>query len=79
MLAEGNTSARIDAETFWVKASGVQLDGCNADQFVRIRTRPVLTLLDSGDHDDEQICQTLNDARVESDSNLRPSNPAAGR
>ncbi len=73
ILAEGNTSARIDAETFWVKASGAQLDGCNADQFVRIHSRPILSLLDSTDHDDEQIRQTLSDARVENDSDLRPS------
>ncbi len=73
ILAEGNTSARIDAETFWVKASGAQLDGCSADQFVRIQSSPVLSLLDSGEHDDEHIRQTLSDARVEGDSDLRPS------
>lgn len=73
LLAEGNTSAGIDAETFWVKASGAQLDGCTADQFIRIQTRPVLTLLDACDPDDEQIRQTLSDARVEGESDLRPS------
>ncbi len=33
----------------------------------------MLALLDSRDHDDEQIRQTLSDARVEGDSDLRPS------
>ena len=73
ILAEGNTSARIDAETFWVKTSGAQLDRCNTDHFIRIQSRPVLSLLDSPDHDDEYIRQTLSDARVEGGSDLRPS------
>ena len=35
ILGEGNTSARADSETFWVKASGTELRTITADGFVR--------------------------------------------
>ena len=36
ILSEGNTSARIDEATFWVKASGVTLHQIDADGFVEM-------------------------------------------
>ena len=44
--AEGNTSARIDADTFVVKASGYSLRGIEEAGFVAMRFKPVLEILD---------------------------------
>jgi len=59
ILGEGNTSARIDDETFWIKASGAQLPTITAEGFVRVRFAPVLDLLDAEDPSDETIKQVL--------------------
>ncbi len=72
ILGEGNTSARVDDETFWVKASGVQLDGIAADGFVRVRFEPVLALLEAEDVSDDDVGRTLAEAAV-GENNARPS------
>ena len=36
ILGEGNTSARADADTFWVKASGTELRTIDCTGFVRV-------------------------------------------
>ncbi|MCB9455855.1 MAG: class II aldolase/adducin family protein [Anaerolineaceae bacterium] len=46
ILGEGNTSARIDADRFWVKASGVSLVGITGDGFVQVDTSKILAFLD---------------------------------
>ena len=46
ILGEGNCSARADAETFWVKASGSSMHGIDRSGFVRMRFEPVVALLD---------------------------------
>ncbi len=38
-LGEGNTSAAIDRNTFWVKASGVPLQGIGPQGFIEVRHR----------------------------------------
>ena len=48
ILGEGNTSARVDEETFWVKASGSRMEQIGPDGFVLTRFAPVLALLDAG-------------------------------
>ncbi len=73
ILGEGNTSARIDEETFWVKASGAQLPMITADGFVRVRFAPVLDLFDAEDPSDETIKQVLLEACVDNEDEQRPS------
>ena len=73
ILGEGNTSARIDDETFWVKASGAQLPTITAEGFVRVRFGPVLGLLDAEDPSDEMIKQALLEACVDNKAGQRPS------
>ncbi|MDH7484751.1 MAG: class II aldolase/adducin family protein [Anaerolineae bacterium] len=73
ILAEGNTAARADEETFWVKASGVALQGIEAGGFVRLRFAPVLAMLDGPDLSDEQIRQTLSAARTDPEASAHPS------
>ena len=46
IIGEGNTSMRIDEESFAVKASGQQMRGIEAGGFVAMRFAPLLALLD---------------------------------
>jgi rhamnose utilization protein RhaD (predicted bifunctional aldolase and dehydrogenase) len=65
ILGEGNTSARADAETFWIKASGVQLGRAGRDGFVRVRSAPVLAALDGPPLDDAALRELLKTATLE--------------
>jgi rhamnose utilization protein RhaD (predicted bifunctional aldolase and dehydrogenase) len=73
ILAEGNTSAKIDDTAFWVKASGVGMPGIGEDGFVAMDTARVLALLDGGSLNDEQIKNGLAAARVDPQATRRPS------
>jgi rhamnose utilization protein RhaD (predicted bifunctional aldolase and dehydrogenase) len=73
ILGEGNTSARADDETFWIKASGTHLQGIEANDFVRVRCAPVLAMLDGPEPSDEQTRQGLSAAKVDPSSPGRPS------
>ena len=75
ILSEGNTSARADADTFWVKASGTELRTIDQSGFVRVSFERVLNILDQRDQDDEAVKQGLSAASVEpaSDDGVRPS------
>src|SRR5579859_1636897 len=71
--AEGNTSARIDAETFWVKASGYSLRDVEENGFVKMYFAPVLKLLDGPDLPDDKLKMALNAAKVDPSVSARPS------
>jgi len=73
ILGEGNTSARIDDETFFVKASGTRLAGIERDGFVAVRNAPILEMLDAGDLSDREIDQRLMAARVDQSGPIKPS------
>jgi rhamnose utilization protein RhaD (predicted bifunctional aldolase and dehydrogenase) len=73
ILGEGNTSARADALTFWVKASGVQLRTVDASGFVQMRFEQTLALLEMGALDDDAIRAGLAAARVDPTVTARPS------
>ncbi len=62
--AEGNTSVRIDADTFWVKASGFSLRDVDENGFVAMCFDPVLELLDGPDLPDERLKMALNEQVV---------------
>jgi rhamnose utilization protein RhaD (predicted bifunctional aldolase and dehydrogenase) len=47
ILSEGNTSARADEDTFWVKVSGSRMVEAEEQSFVRVYLDKVLTLLDA--------------------------------
>ncbi|MYD10852.1 MAG: class II aldolase [Chloroflexi bacterium] len=47
IIGEGNTSMRIDDESFLVKASGHQMQGIDESGFVALRFAPMLALLDN--------------------------------
>ncbi|MGE5224315.1 MAG: class II aldolase/adducin family protein [Omnitrophica WOR_2 bacterium] len=72
IVGEGNTSARIDQETFWVKASGQNLKTIQEDGFVKVRLPRVLSLLE-GSYTDDDIAQGLIEACIEAKGAARPS------
>lgn len=73
ILGEGNTSARIDDDTFYVKASGSELGTLTADALVEVYAPKVLEMLDGPELTDNEIKSLMADARVEKDAKLLPS------
>ncbi len=62
MLAEGNTSAREDEGTFWVKASGLSMREIEPEGFVQVRFEPILA---AQGLDDAGVRALLASARAE--------------
>lgn len=73
ILGEGNTSARVDEETFWVKASGTNLRTIDESGFVQVRFDRLFELFKSDDISDEAVKAGLNRAKVDSTDPRRPS------
>jgi rhamnose utilization protein RhaD (predicted bifunctional aldolase and dehydrogenase) len=73
VLGEGNTSVRLDAESFLVKASGTSLSNANDDTFVRMNLESTLALLDLDSPSDEELSEALMAARSNGGGELRPS------
>lgn len=65
ILAEGNTSCRADEHTFFVKASGKSLCGCDAGAFVRVRFAPILESLKRDRLEDEEVKALLEGSLAE--------------
>ncbi len=65
ILGEGNTSARADAETFWVKASGTYMAEADKSSFLRVRLDDVLTLLDAPSMPEQEVRAHLSAAIVD--------------
>jgi rhamnose utilization protein RhaD (predicted bifunctional aldolase and dehydrogenase) len=72
ILGEGNTSARADDDTFWVKASGAQLPIIDESGFVRVAFEPVREMLTRESMTDDEITQGLTAASLDADGR-RPS------
>ncbi|MEE8389273.1 MAG: class II aldolase/adducin family protein [Anaerolineae bacterium] len=73
ILGEGNTSARADADTFWVKASGTELRTIDHAGFVQVRFDKALALLNASDLSDDDVKAGLNVAKVDQSVTARPS------
>jgi len=73
IMGEGNTSARADAETFWVKTSGSRLADVERDAFVRVDTARVLALLDGRDLSESEMRTELTRARIKPGASAAPS------
>jgi rhamnose utilization protein RhaD (predicted bifunctional aldolase and dehydrogenase) len=65
ILAEGNTSVRLDDGTFLVKASGARLGCIGERDFVRLRLEPLLAAIRGGGDGDGASPTVLREARVE--------------
>lgn len=46
IVGEGNTSCVIDSDSFWIKASGQQMNGISEQGFVAVRFQPILEMLE---------------------------------
>jgi rhamnose utilization protein RhaD (predicted bifunctional aldolase and dehydrogenase) len=73
ILGEGNTSARADADTFWVKASGTELRTIDEHGFVRVSFERVMAMLDVPDLTDAQVKQRLSEAKVDPATGSHPA------
>ena len=72
IIGEGNTSARISGETFWIKASGRNLKSIEAEGFVEVRVSDIIALLEGAGSDDD-VTRVLSAARVDQTVAVRPS------
>lgn len=73
ILGEGNTSARVDDSTFYVKASGTQLATIGTEGMVEVDFAKVLPLLDGPELGDAEIKTALRAAMVDPEGKLLPS------
>jgi rhamnose utilization protein RhaD (predicted bifunctional aldolase and dehydrogenase) len=73
ILGEGNSSALIDNETFWVKASGAEMRTIEASGFVKVRFDDVLSMLETEGLRDDEVKARLEAARVDPGAEARPS------
>src|SRR5262245_36368888 len=73
ILGEGNTSAKVDDHSFWVKASGTELRTVGPEGFVQVYFEPILALLDGPDLSDDEVRQTLVAAKVDPKAKGHPS------
>jgi len=72
IIGEGNTSARIDDDTFFVKASGNNLRTIATEGFVLISRSRVLKLLEA-DATDADVKRVLAESRVDPAVTAQPS------
>ena len=73
ILGEGNTSAKIDDDYFFVKASGKYLSKSDNDTFVKVKSKDALAILDSGDLSDEEIKDALFAVCADPENKVKPS------
>jgi rhamnose utilization protein RhaD (predicted bifunctional aldolase and dehydrogenase) len=65
ILGEGNTSAKLDGDTFLVKASGSNLGTLREEQVVECRAAGILELMDRASVSDEEVDEALMASRVD--------------
>lgn len=65
ILGDGNTSAYISEDSFWVKASGSQLNGIDQNGFTEVDTAKALAVLNRLSMSDAELKAAFADARVE--------------
>ena len=73
ILGEGNTSARIDDDSFMVKASGTTLATIEASGFVKVSISKLLPVLDDPSAGDDDVSQALKEALLHPGETRRPS------
>jgi rhamnose utilization protein RhaD (predicted bifunctional aldolase and dehydrogenase) len=73
IIGEGNTSTRVDTDTFYVKASGHQMASITADGFVGVKLAPILDLLDDPPATRSEMKAQMMDARIDPTGDRAPS------
>lgn len=73
IIGEGNTSTRIDANSFYVKASGHQMETISPKGFTAVKFAPILDLLDNPPTTLSEQKKIMADARVNPEVDALPS------
>lgn len=73
ILGEGNTSARVDDDTFYVKASGTTLATIEREGFVAVSASKVLRILDDENAGDDEVSEVLRESLADPNETRRPS------
>ncbi|MFA6243039.1 MAG: class II aldolase/adducin family protein [Candidatus Hydrogenedentales bacterium] len=73
ILGEGNTAARIDDDSFYVKASGTTLATIDASGFVVCSISRVTAILDDPKAGDDDVSRVFREALVDPMETRRPS------
>ncbi len=73
ILSEGNTSARADEETFWIKVSGGRMADIEQDAFLQVDTGEALSLLDGRARSESEMRSGLASAKVDPHAAGSPS------
>ncbi len=73
ILGEGNTSARIDEDSIYVKASGACLGTMTENDFLPVSISKVTQILDVSDATDDDVRDCLRGAVLESGESRLPS------
>lgn len=73
IIGEGNTSCVIDADSFYIKASGQQMKDITDQGFVALRFEPILRTLDNPPSTLTEQDAILQAARIDPLNTLRPS------
>lgn len=73
ILGEGNTSAKIDDQSFYVKASGTQLRTADPNCFLEVSLPRALAALDGPPLGDAQVKDALRNSRVDQSTPRMPS------
>ena len=73
IMGEGNTSARIDERTFWVKASGARLHEIREAGFVQVDLQKVLEVTRAETRTDAEIKRMMEASRVDPAATCQPS------
>ncbi len=73
ILGEGNTSARIDDDSFFIKASGTTLGTMKPEDFLPVSISRVIAVLDDPGADDAAVAATLKASLLDPSEKRMPS------
>lgn len=73
ILGEGNTSARINTDSFYIKASGTTLGAMKPTDFLAVSISKVTAILDDPDAGDQDVDRVLRESLMDSKESRRPS------
>ncbi|MBA3847183.1 MAG: class II aldolase/adducin family protein [Planctomycetes bacterium] len=73
ILGEGNTSAKVDDQTFYVKGSGCSLATMVGGDFVHLKTATILGLMSEAAVDEARLKTVYEAAKVDPQQTRRPS------
>jgi rhamnose utilization protein RhaD (predicted bifunctional aldolase and dehydrogenase) len=73
ILGEGNTSARVDEDSFYIKASGTALGSLKATDLVKVSFQRVMDLLSNDSLSDGEIQEGLKSAKIDPTIEAMPS------